>query len=114
MTKAAHKDAESDDTLDDEPEDLYQPGEEDFDPNEDNLLAELHLATSGSNTPGVCTNLNELRESTQVVTEEEREHVMSGNFDQLLAEQERMDRERDNELRRREEALSGRRGLLCC
>ncbi|XP_064389721.1 uncharacterized protein LOC135337661 isoform X3 [Halichondria panicea] len=57
MTKAAHKDAESDDTLDDEPEDLYQPGEEDFDPNEDNLLAELHLATSGSNTPGVCTNL---------------------------------------------------------
>ena len=41
---------------------------------------------------------NELRESTQVVTEEEREHVMSGNFDQLLAEQERMDRERDNEV----------------
>ena len=41
---------------------------------------------------------NELRERTQVVTEEEREHVMSGNFDQLLAEQERMDRERDNEV----------------
>ncbi len=33
-----------------------------------------------------------------MVTEEEREHVMSGNFDQLLAEQERMDRERDNEV----------------
>ena len=41
---------------------------------------------------------NELRERTQVVTEEEREHVMSGNFDQLLAEQEIMDRERDNEV----------------
>ncbi|XP_064389580.1 C-Jun-amino-terminal kinase-interacting protein 4-like isoform X2 [Halichondria panicea] len=51
--EAARKDAESDDTLDDEPEDLYQPGEEDFDPNEENLLAELHLATSGSNAPGV-------------------------------------------------------------
>ena len=35
------------------PEDLYQPGEVDFDPNEERLLAKLHLATSGSNTPGV-------------------------------------------------------------
>ena len=35
------------------PEDLYQPGEVDFDPNEESLLAEFHLATSGSNAPGV-------------------------------------------------------------
>ena len=35
------------------PEDLYRPGEVDFDPNEESLLAELHLATSGSNAPGV-------------------------------------------------------------
>lgn len=34
------------------------------------------------------------------MTQVEREHVMSGNFDQLLAEQERLDRERDAEVRR--------------
>ena len=34
-------------------EDAYVPAPgEVFDPNEDSLLAELHLATSGSNLPG--------------------------------------------------------------
>ena len=34
-------------------EDAYLPAPgEAFDPNEDSLLAELHLATSGSNLPG--------------------------------------------------------------
>ena len=34
-------------------EDAYLPAPgEVFDPNEDSLLAELHLATSGSNLPG--------------------------------------------------------------
>ena len=34
-------------------EDVYLPAPgEVFDPNEDSLLAELHLATSGSNLPG--------------------------------------------------------------
>ena len=42
---------------------------------------------------------NELRKQKQVVTEAEREHAMSGNFQQLLNEQDRLDTERDNEVR---------------
>ena len=41
---------------------------------------------------------SEMFQRTQLVTEEEREHVMSGNYDNLMAEQERRDRERDNEV----------------
>ena len=35
----------------------------------------------------------------QVVTDVEREHVMSGNLDQLVEEQRRIDKEKDAEVR---------------
>ena len=65
-----------------------------------------HLCLTSFIHPHVClatsytSSQSELRERLQVVTQVEREHVMSGNFDQLLAEQERLDRERDAEVRR--------------
>ena len=40
-----------------------------------------------------------VRKQQQVVTELEREHVMSGNLDQLVEEQRRIDAEKDAEVR---------------
>ena len=39
-----------------------------------------------------------LRRGQQVVTEQEREHVMSGNLGQLVDEQKRIDMEREAEV----------------
>lgn len=41
-----------------------------------------------------------VKKQQQVVTELEREHVMSGNLDQLVEEQRRIDAEKDAEVRR--------------
>lgn len=41
---------------------------------------------------------SEARRSRQVVTEVERDYVMSGKFDQLAEEQRRRDEERDAEV----------------
>ena len=46
----------------------------------------------------------------QVVTDLEREHVMSGNLDQLVEEQRRIDEEKDAEVRGEERGCGGRRG----
>ena len=40
-----------------------------------------------------------MKKQQQVVTELEREHVMSGNLDQLVEEQRRIDAEKDAEVR---------------
>ena len=40
----------------------------------------------------------EARRSRQVVTDAERDYAMSGNFDQLVEEQRRIDEERDAEV----------------
>ena len=40
----------------------------------------------------------EARRSRQVVTDAERDYAMSGNFDQLIEEQRRIDEERDAEV----------------
>ena len=40
----------------------------------------------------------EARRSRQMVTDAERDYAMSGNFDQLVEEQRRIDEERDAEV----------------
>jgi len=46
----------------------------------------------------VCVQ-SAVKKQQQVVTELEREHVMSGNLDQLVEEQRRIDAEKDAEVR---------------
>ena len=62
------------------------------------LYVSYDLVCTYTRTHTYTHTQSDLYQRTQLVTEEEREHVMSGNFDNLLAEQERRDRERDNEV----------------
>lgn len=79
------------------------------------LCAQPVPQREGDNYVIVCSvsfsNLlqKDLKRKSQMVTMEEREHVMSGNYQQLLDEQKRLDQEKANEVRGH---WNG--GTICC